>query len=215
MCRRKASLVACFARERLCVRKGRDFARSERRGEAASTFLFVSRIGNNGCYSNTCQGFVLSNVSGAPLPGAIPQPLSTYNGEDHFVTLSIKKDEETLDWSLYQDDNNNPILIGWWPKTLFNNTFDSATKIAWLGSVFYPKNETSPPMGSGHFAVEGAHKAAYISHIKIFDEFGQATDPYIGRGLTDRKDCFTTDGFKYSHHDGFHFYYGGPSGCQN
>ncbi|KAJ4758835.1 NEP-interacting protein (DUF239) [Rhynchospora pubera] len=186
-------------------------------GSTDLRFFVGWMTGNDGkaCYSITCQGFVVSNVSGAPVPGAIPRPLSTYNGEDYFITLSIKKDEKTLDWSLYQDDNGNPILIGWWPKTLFDNTFDYATIIAWVGNVFYPSNERSPPMGSGHYAVEGAHKAAYISHIKIFDQNGQAMDPYIVRDLADRKDCFTTDDFKYSHHVGYHFYYGGPSGCQN
>jgi Neprosin len=88
---------------------------------------------------------------------------------------------------LYCDDNGHPILIGWWPKTLFNNTFDYATKIAWAAGVFYLKNETSPPMGSGHAACEGANKAAYISNIKIFDQFGQTTDPdaYMVKELTD------------------------------
>jgi Neprosin len=108
-------------------------------------------------------------------------------------------------------------LIGWWPKTLFNNTFSYATKIAWAGSVLYPKNETSPPMGSGHMAAEGANKAAYISHIKLYDQFGGVVDPDESavKELTDKYDCFRTDGFKYSHGKHYNFYYGGPAGCRN
>ncbi|KAJ4799666.1 NEP-interacting protein (DUF239) [Rhynchospora pubera] len=171
---------------------------------------------NKGCYSTECEGFVLSNVTGAPVPGRKVEPLSTYNGEDHFLTLSIKKDKKTQDWSLYREDNSNQILIGWWPKSLFNNSFDHATKIAWAGGVLYPKNETSPPMGSGHAAKEREHKAAYISHIRIFDQFDQLSIPDTSRvrEFTDQRDCFTTDGFRYSHDDGYYFYYGGPPGCQ-
>jgi Neprosin len=108
-------------------------------------------------------------------------------------------------------------LIGWWPKTLFNNTFSYATKIAWAGSVLYPKNEMSPPMGSGHMAAEGANKAAYISHIKLYDQFGGVVDPDESavKELTDKYDCFRTDGFKYSHGKHYNFYYGGPAGCRN
>ncbi|XP_078163501.1 protein neprosin-like [Carex rostrata] len=170
-----------------------------------------------GCYNTLCQGFVLANVSGAPVPGEKVSPLSTFNGKDYFITLSIKKDEKTQDWSLYRDDNSNQILIGWWPKSLFNNTFDYATTIAWAGSVMYRKNETSPRMGSGHAACEGANKAAYISNIKVYDKFGQTGDPDETevREFTDRDDCFTTCGFTFSQGIGYNFYYGGPSGCIN
>ncbi|KAJ4811278.1 NEP-interacting protein (DUF239) [Rhynchospora pubera] len=157
------------------------------------------------CFSTNCKGFVLSHEHGAPVPGGKVEPLSTFDGEDRFVTLSIKKDEKTQDWSLYRDDDNKPILIGWWPKTLFNNTFDSATRVMWEGGVLYPKNETSPPMGSSHTACEGEHKAAYISHM----------EPYKVEGLLGRNDCFTIDDFKYSHEHRNHFYYGGPAGCRN
>ncbi|KAF3339708.1 hypothetical protein FCM35_KLT15479 [Carex littledalei] len=167
------------------------------------------------CYSTICQGFVVSNVSGAPVPGGKVAPLSTFNGKDYFVTLSIKKDEKTQDWSLYRDDNNNPILIGWWPKALFNKTFDYATKIIWAGGVMYHQNETSPSMGSGHIGCEGANKAAYISNIKIFNELGQIADPYVINDITDRYDCFTTSGVKYSSGKAYNFFYGGPAVCNN
>ncbi|KAJ3707303.1 hypothetical protein LUZ61_011008 [Rhynchospora tenuis] len=166
------------------------------------------------CYSINCKGFVLSHEYGAPVPGGKVGPLSTFDGEDHFTTLSIKKDEKTQDWSLYRDDNDL-MLIGWWPKTLFNNTFDYATRVMWLGGVFYPRNETSPPMGSSHTACEGEHRAAYISHIKVFDEYGKTMEPDKVEGVVDRKDCFTIDDFKYSGEHRNHFYYGGHAGCRN
>ncbi|XP_078169458.1 protein neprosin-like [Carex rostrata] len=127
----------------------------------------------------------------------------------------VATDRKTQDWSLYRDDDDNPILIGWWPKTLFNNTFDYATTIVWAGGVLYPKNETSPPMGSGHVGCEGAKKAAYISNIKIFDKYGQPGPPYEENEFTDRSDCFTTGGFKYSYGKGYNFFYGGHAGCNN
>ncbi|KAJ4758836.1 NEP-interacting protein (DUF239) [Rhynchospora pubera] len=172
--------------------------------------------GHNGkaCYSPDCKGFVLSHEHGAPVPGGTVEPLSTFDGEDHFITLSIKKDEKTQDWSLYRHDGN-AVLIGWWPKSLFNNTFDMATRVIWQGGVLYPKNETSPPMGSSHAACEGEHKAAYISHIKVFDQYGKTMEPYKVQGVADKKDCFTIDEFKYSREHRNHFYYGGPAGCIN
>ncbi|KAF3331181.1 hypothetical protein FCM35_KLT04535 [Carex littledalei] len=174
-----------------------------------------------GCYNTDCQGFVLSNVSGTPVLGGKVAPLSTYDGKDYFVTLTIKKDLKTEDWSLYRDDNSEPILIGWWPKALFNNTFDYATKIMWAAGVHYPKNETSPPMGSGHAATEGANKAAYISHIKVYNHFGYPSNPSSYPSdvkveeLTDRYDCFSTDGFQMPQSRHNNFYYGGPPGCKN
>jgi Neprosin len=53
--------------------------------------LFIQTEENVGCYSINCKGFVLSNVYGAPVPGGTVAPLSTFNGKDYFVTLSIKK----------------------------------------------------------------------------------------------------------------------------
>ena len=106
-------------------------------------------------------------------------------------------------------------MIGWWPKALFNNTFDYATKIVWTGGITYHKNETSPAMGSGHVACEGANKAAYISNIKVFNEFGQIAEPDVIYDITDRNDCFTTSDFKKSSGKGYNFFYGGPAVCKN
>ncbi|KAF3320032.1 hypothetical protein FCM35_KLT21733 [Carex littledalei] len=85
--------------------------------------------------------------------GAIAPPVKAlffflFFSEILIVAIRYVKDEKTKDCSLYRHDNNDLILIGWWPKTLFNNTFDHATKFVWAAEIFYPKSETSPAMGS-------------------------------------------------------------------
>jgi Neprosin len=44
----------------------------------------------NGCYNTLCPGFVIANGSNL-LPGQALSPLSTYGGEERYITLQIKK----------------------------------------------------------------------------------------------------------------------------
>ncbi|XP_072977051.1 protein neprosin-like [Typha angustifolia] len=166
--------------------------------------------GSVDCFNLECNpGFVLSNTSNS-IPGAELVPTSVYDGEQRYITLTIKKDEYTGDWSLYRDDLGNQKLVGYWPKTLFTNLAQTATMVEWGGTVTFTKNETSPPMGSGHFPSEGERKAAHFERIELFDEEGKSYEPWEEdlSISTDKEDCYKASAF-----DDQMFYYGGPAGC--
>nr|CAD1842692.1 unnamed protein product [Ananas comosus var. bracteatus] len=135
---------------------------------------------STGCYNLQCKGFVLVNAH-VLTPGDVVGPVSTYNGPQYYMTISIKKDFRTGDWFLYREDLGNAQIIGYWPKSLFTNLDNSANIIAWGGHVTYKKKERGPPMGSGHYANELEGKAAFMKNLEIFDEKGES-HPLIDGG---------------------------------
>ncbi|KAJ3691122.1 hypothetical protein LUZ61_020286 [Rhynchospora tenuis] len=176
-----------------------------------------------GCYNDYCPGFVIANGSNL-LPGQGLAPLSNYGGETRYITVRIKKDEKTGDWSLYREDQGGPIggmtLLGWWPQSLFKSLSDRANVIQWTGEVNYQYNETGPSMGSGHFSDEHEGKAAIFSEVYGFDGFGSIYNNYYNPiPFVDKSECYNispwygsvVDKPKRSHH----FFYGGPSGCSH
>ncbi|KAJ3677296.1 hypothetical protein LUZ60_003020 [Juncus effusus] len=166
------------------------------------------------CYNTECPGFVVAD--GATLhPGQVmAPPLSTYDKDDYSITLTIKKDEQTKDWSLYSTSLGKTTKVGWWSKTLF--AFDTASAIEFRGSVFYNYTELSPPMGSGHFAKEGEKKSAYFKQITLIDkndkEYVPSPDDMFPM---QHKKCYTVSALEETPDHGRMFYYGGPSGCKS
>ncbi|KAJ3681383.1 hypothetical protein LUZ60_015872 [Juncus effusus] len=174
-----------------------------------------------GCYNTNCKGFIAADGANARPGQALAPPFSVYNGEQKYITLRIKKDEQTGDWSLYREDQGGPIggmtLLGWWPKTLFKGLSDYATKIEWKGQASYHFEEKSPPMGSGHHAEEYEGKSAFFKNILGFDLRGKSIDPQANdvTRIIDKPECYDTSCWFKGKHDGCYFFYGGPSGCSD
>uniref|UniRef100_A0A0E0HZL6 Neprosin PEP catalytic domain-containing protein n=1 Tax=Oryza nivara TaxID=4536 RepID=A0A0E0HZL6_ORYNI len=169
---------------------------------------------STGCYNLKCGGFV--PAEGAELtPGQAVAPASTYDGDDHYISISLHTDPNSGDWVLFRDDLEKPLFLGHFPKELCPKLNGGAPRMAWTGFVSYPKNEPSPAMGSGHFPLEGERKAAYIKNIKLFDSKARAHDPYMEDLLPvlDRPDCYHLSIVDFVVKDRVYFYYGGPSGC--
>ncbi|KAJ3696140.1 hypothetical protein LUZ60_001517 [Juncus effusus] len=176
-----------------------------------------------GCYNTQCKGFVVARETNTYPGQALAPPFSTYQGEQKYITLRIKKDEKTGDWSLYREDQGGPIggttLLGWWPKTLFEDLQYLTTQIEWKGEVSYHSNEKSPPMGSGHYAEQYEGRAAFFKNILAYSSKGERVDPERNSVSVDidKPVCYdASTWFKNKHsEDGYHFFYGGPSGCSD
>ncbi|OAY69891.1 hypothetical protein ACMD2_17816 [Ananas comosus] len=152
-------------------------------------------------------------------PGSVVGPVSVYNGEQYYITISVKKDAKTGDWFLYREDLGEAKLIGYWPKSLFTTLADRADAVSWGGMVSYDTDDAGPPLGSGHHASELERKAAYFKNIEIFYSDGKSYDLIDGAQdrFADKEECYTisklVDSSKYGRHDGHLFYFGGPGGC--
>ncbi|KAJ1702604.1 hypothetical protein LUZ63_002383 [Rhynchospora breviuscula] len=177
--------------------------------------------GAKSCYNDNCPGFVIANGSNL-LPGEALAPLSDYGGNIRYITIRIKKDEKTGDWSLYREDKGGPIggmtLLGWWPKNLFNSLSDYANIIQWTGEVTYQQNETGPSMGSGQFSDDHDRgKAASFYGLYGFDNYGTIyNNEYNPIPFADKPECYNLSPWydpSFSSREKTHFFYGGPSGC--
>ncbi|XP_078151145.1 protein neprosin-like [Carex rostrata] len=114
---------------------------------------------STGCYNTLCPGFVIQ--PGEDLfPGVtIDPPYSSYGVRELDLTIQIKKDEKTGDWSLYKQYRTGERIL---PKTLFKSLASHAETIEWTGFVSHDRKERSPSMGSAHHARELNYKAASI-----------------------------------------------------
>ncbi|KAJ4776609.1 hypothetical protein LUZ62_060866 [Rhynchospora pubera] len=184
-------------------------------------FFTSWRDGNShtGCPNTNCPGFVVSNSS-IIYPGQAVSPLSQYDGEDRYMTFSIRKDPATQLWTVYREDYNTSMKIGWWQKGILGGLEDKADAVQWIGFVSYLDSDTGPSMGSGHFPREGWHKAAYMADLKYFDQAGNVYIPSIYDLAmdVDRPDCYAVlpaAAFFREIGDRNKFYYGGPRGCKN
>ncbi|KAF7066196.1 hypothetical protein CFC21_072217 [Triticum aestivum] len=166
-----------------------------------------------GCYNLRCKGFV--PASGAALvPGQAVTPPSSYGEYDHYVRLSPNKDPKSEDWVVYRHDLQTPSFLGYFPVQLCSGT----PRIeALTGFVNYLKSTHGPPMGSGHFPDEkdDDKTTAYFRHVKNYDSKGRAFEPVTVNmtPLVDKPDCYTETDFLPGINKGYHFHYGGPSGC--
>ncbi|KAF7072969.1 hypothetical protein CFC21_078031 [Triticum aestivum] len=179
-------------------------------------FTFWTRDGyrSTGCYNLKCSGFIPAKGA-ALVPGQAVGPPSTYDGEDHHITISLHTDPNTGNWVLYRDDLERPSFLGHFPKDLCPELNGVAPQVLFAGFATYPRNDRGPAMGSGHFPVEGERKAAYFKNMKIFDSNASAHDPIpsIMVPLMNRPDCYKLGDIPLGVKDSYLFYYGGPEGC--
>ncbi|VVB11955.1 unnamed protein product [Arabis nemorensis] len=166
-----------------------------------------------GCFNTRCPGFVQVSTK-FPL-GILVHPVSTYNGEQFHLVVSLFQDHGSGNWWFMLRDDP----IGYWPKSLFKTEglANGASWVYWGGEVFSPVKEKSPTMGSGHYAQEGFRKAAYINGIKVIDhvsrKFFSPTTAAI-QTYANNPGCYNVEtksgtGEFWSRA----VFYGGPGGC--
>ncbi|PNT67911.1 uncharacterized protein LOC106866407 isoform X1 [Brachypodium distachyon] len=166
---------------------------------------------DNLCFDHRCPGFV--QVNSRIGLGSRIQPISVYNGPQHFIDVLLFKDLKTKDWWVAL--GGTP--IGYWPSSIFSHLKDKATEAGWGGHVHGPTVQSNfPQMGSGHFGWEGFGKAAYVSNIKIIDENNKYYTPNNDKTFarSSKPSCYPIDNFGQDE-GGMHLYYGGPGGCNN
>ncbi|CAI8608738.1 unnamed protein product [Vicia faba] len=165
----------------------------------------------NSCYNLQCPGFVQTNKDIAF--GAAISPISTYNGKQFKISLSVWKDVKTGNWWLRYGYKN----VGYWPSSLFTNLKDVASKVHWGGEILneqYPK-ASSIQMGSGHFPEEGWQKAAYFNNINVLNSKRDYwVQPTNLQNYADSPNCYNVKG-GVSRNWGTFFYYGGPGRNKN
>uniref|UniRef100_A0A8I7BER0 Neprosin PEP catalytic domain-containing protein n=2 Tax=Hordeum vulgare subsp. vulgare TaxID=112509 RepID=A0A8I7BER0_HORVV len=180
-------------------------------------FTYWTRDGyrSTGCYNLQCSGFIPAKGA-ALVPGQAIGPPSTYDGEDHYITISLYTEPHTGNWLLYRDDLERPSFLGHFPKDLCPELNGVAPIVLFSGFAIYPKNGRGPAMGSGHFPKEGDRKAAYFKNMKIFDSNAIAHDPSpsIMIPWMNRPDCYKVGDIPLGVKDSYLFYYGGPEGCR-
>lgn len=134
-----------------------------------------------------------------------------------YELLHHVQDEHSGDWSLYREDHNGLVLLGWWPKKLFKYLSEKAEIIQWVGFVSHDSNERSPSMGSGHPPMELEGKAAWFSDCFGLDESGEVYEDNYDpvKYYIDRPNCYNVSEWYVSDEQEArrHFFYGGPGGC--
>ncbi|XP_065866540.1 protein neprosin-like [Euphorbia lathyris] len=176
----------------------------------ARLFIYWTRdnYGSTGCYNLQCPGFVQVNHKIAF--DSISTPISTFNGPQYYMELTIHKDRTSGNWWLRYGNQE----LGYWPSDLFTSLKESANTIIWGGEVENSeknKRHTSTQMGSGHYPGVGYKKAAFMFNLKYIDGNGQIKEPNQLQRMVTNEFCYDLivrekdlNGF------GVHFFYGGP-----
>lgn len=99
------------------------------------------------------------------------------------------------------------LAVGYFPKSLFTSLAQHASHVTIGGVVAFAKGDSSPPMGSGHFAAEGKGKAASIFNprARIREKTTYQLLPHYDAG-----NCYTARTTSERI-----YYIGGPGGCTN
>ncbi|KAG6514913.1 hypothetical protein ZIOFF_025288 [Zingiber officinale] len=165
--------------------------------------------GRTGCYNLLCPGFV--QVSQKFAPGLIVHPLSTYNGSQFVLPITVYKDNTDLNWWL--ELKGEP--VGYWPGKLFGGEdmrFQEARQVKWVGSVLNKRNKghhTTTRMGSGYMSEEGWGKAAYFRSVFIFHPLNVVVPQSNVRLFATANHCYSVI---WGGGGSILFYYGGPGG---
>ncbi|XP_047342724.1 uncharacterized protein LOC124946196 [Impatiens glandulifera] len=152
----------------------------------SKTRFYISWTGeganNTGCYDLDCQGFVQTNRKYAI--GASITPVSSYNGSQFELPVTIFKDTRTGDWWLQLSGTN----MGYWPNSLFTVLSDHANIVNWGGEILNDRSEghhTTTQMGSGHFPTEGYKKSAFMTVLRVTDSnYAQRNPGFLKYTLT-------------------------------
>lgn len=109
---------------------------------------------------------------------------------------------------------NGNIVIGYWPKELFNHLGTSASVVRYGGTSKDSGEGVSPPMGTG--SLPGRHKVGYFAKIKIVGPDHALTDidrTVMGKNVDTVTSCYDLN---YPGNKGIIlmqvFSYGGPGG---
>ncbi|PON75647.1 hypothetical protein TorRG33x02_244960 [Trema orientale] len=176
------------------------------------TKLFIYWTADNykitGCYNLECPGFV--QVNGQHALGASVEPVSSYDGDQFDVVITVFKNKESGHWWLQIQDQ----AIGYWPDSIFTTIKDGAEIISWGGEIInngLEGHHTRTQMGSGHFPSEGYKKAAFFRNIQYVDDAGIFKDPEYLIPYASKPSCYSFEvGEDTSTDKGTFFYFGGP-----
>ncbi|XP_065855064.1 protein neprosin-like [Euphorbia lathyris] len=166
-----------------------------------------------GCYNLNCPGFV--QVSNVIALGADLHPVSTYDGPQFDLVITVHKDMASGNWWLKANGQD----IGYFPGSIFTSLAQNSNQVSWGGEITDSKrkasqNHTSTQMGSGHLPSEGYKKAAYIHSIQYMNESGQFLDADHDNNMktfAPFPGCYELAfGEKGKFGLGVHFFYGGP-----
>ncbi|KAK9923531.1 hypothetical protein M0R45_031943 [Rubus argutus] len=171
-------------------------------------FIFWTGHGyQDGCYNLQCPGFIQVNrkfALGVPI-----KPVSSYNGKQVEVFISIYKHQSVGQWWLKVQNE----ALGYWPDSILPRLKGSADMVSWGGEIVNLERQgrhTSTQMGSGHFPSEGYGKASYFRNMQYLASSGKFVDAKGVVPFVSKPSCYNlilknkTPGF------GTHFYYGGP-----
>ncbi|ESQ55013.1 hypothetical protein EUTSA_v10027511mg [Eutrema salsugineum] len=176
------------------------------------TYWTADGFDKTGCYNTNCPGFV--QVSKKFALGGLVKPLSTYDGQQYHIEVSLSQDPITGDWWYLLRDEP----IGYWPRSLFNveGLSNGAGVAFWGGEVFSPAKEKSPSMGSGYYPHEGYKKAAYVNGFKVIDHFtGKVKIPKASTidVFADSPNCYDVKKNIGKGYWSRAIFFGGPGGC--
>ncbi|XP_052114476.1 uncharacterized protein LOC110278780 [Arachis duranensis] len=161
-----------------------------------------------GCYNMMCPGFIQIDphfTIGLPIIN-----LSTYEGPQFEISLSISQDSQTKNWWLVAQNRH----IGYFPAALFSN-LSTANRVGWGGRVSGVMKGQSPPMGSGHFPDGDLTHACFIRKISYVVSDGSTEEPVqdVPKLGGDNPQCY---GLKYfgflDPQNRFTLQFGGPGG---
>ncbi|XP_020112704.1 uncharacterized protein LOC109727171 [Ananas comosus] len=173
-------------------------------------FIYWTSDGYNktGCYNLVCSGFVQTNnqiIIGGPIA-----PISTYDGDQFEITLTVWKDPKTGDWWLGW--GSNTVTVGYWPSKLYTHLSAYSTFVEYGGEIVDARangQHTQTQMGSGHFPAEGYRKASYFRNVELVNSANTLYSPPSLSPLVTDANCY--DIAVSSNTDwGTYFYYGGP-----
>ncbi|XP_050379790.1 uncharacterized protein LOC126797160 [Argentina anserina] len=173
------------------------------------TRFFIFWTGHNykdGCYNLECSGFVQVNrkfAIGLPI-----KPVSTYNGKQVEIFLSIYKHQSVGQWWLMVQDQ----ALGYWPDKILPSLKGSADTVTWGGEIYNSEpggRHTSTQMGSGHYPSEGYGKASYFRNIQYLANSGKFVDADELITYVTKPPCYNLIMQNKATGFGTHFYYGG------
>ncbi|WCJ34378.1 hypothetical protein M5689_015690 [Euphorbia peplus] len=178
-------------------------------------FIHWTRDNSNqtGCYNLNCAGFV--QVNNAIALGGELYPVSTYDGPQFDLVISVHKDLPSGNWWV----SANGQALGYYPGAFFTSLTQYSDQISWGGQISQNPNRGDPnhiptEMGSGHVPSEGYNKAANIHSIQYINEFQQLVDADHDNNLMSfapEPGCYgVAFGEKGKYNRGVNFFYGGP-----
>ncbi|XP_050379789.1 uncharacterized protein LOC126797159 [Argentina anserina] len=173
------------------------------------TRFFTYWTGHNykdGCYNLECSGFIQVNRKFAL--GSVIKPVSTYNGKQAEIFISIYKHKSVGQWWLMVQDQ----ALGYWPDKILPSLQGSADMVTWGGEVYNSEpggRHTRTQMGSGHFPSEGYGKASYFRNMQYLASSGKFVDAERLITYVTKPPCYNLIQQNKAKGFGTHFYYGG------